>query len=99
MQMYKQAAHCFEELLLLAPTNLTCHLRYADILYTIGTIQDIAVAQKYYAHALEVSQGSCLRALYGLCLCISHPKLRKVQSPGVPQVHPTTSNDTSVLDI
>lgn len=78
MQMYKQAAHCFEELLMLAPTQLTYYLRYADTLYTIGTASDIATAQVYYAHAVDSSRGSSLRALYGICLCISHPKQRKV---------------------
>ena len=76
--MYKQAAHCYEELLLLAPSHLTYHLRYADTLYTIGTVQDITTAQTYYVHALEASEGTSLRALYGICLCSSHPKMRKV---------------------
>lgn len=76
--MYKQAAHCYEELLLLGPTNLTYHLRYADTLYTIGGNQETALAQTYYAHVLEMSQGANVRALYGICLCTSHPKSRKV---------------------
>ena len=80
MQMYKQAAHCYEELLLLAPTQLTHHLRYADTLYTLGTAQDISTAQTYYAHVLRSSQGTNLRALYGICSCVSHPKARRVRS-------------------
>jgi len=77
LQMYKQAAHCYEELLLLAPTQLTYHLRYADTLYTMGTAQDVALAKMYYTHAVEASHGTSIRALYGVCLCCSHPKLRK----------------------
>ncbi|GFY92031.1 protein prenylyltransferase superfamily protein [Actinidia rufa] len=31
LQMYKQAAFCYEELILSQPTNPLCHLAYADL--------------------------------------------------------------------
>lgn len=33
---YRQAAFCYEELLLHTPNNSSYHVRYADVLYTIG---------------------------------------------------------------
>ncbi len=33
---YRQAAFCYEELLMMAPTNSIYHTRYADVLYTVG---------------------------------------------------------------
>lgn len=45
-------------------------LRYADVLYTMGgSKEQIATARKYYARALELSQGSSARALYGIAAC------------------------------
>jgi len=76
--MYKQAAHCYEELLLLAPSQLTYSIRYADVMYTIGTAESVSTAQAYYSNAVESSNGTCIRALYGLVLCTTHPKLKKV---------------------
>lgn len=78
VQMYKQAAYCYEELLLLAPSQLTYSIRYADVMYTIGTVESVSTAQAYYSNAIESSHGTCIRALYGLVLCTTHPKLKKV---------------------
>lgn len=33
---YRQAAFCYEELIMLNPNNSNYHIRYADILYTLG---------------------------------------------------------------
>ncbi|TPX67749.1 hypothetical protein SpCBS45565_g03662 [Spizellomyces sp. 'palustris'] len=65
--MYQQAAFCFEELLLLRPQNHLYHIRYADLLYTLGKL-DLAV--KYYCSGLELCNDN-LRALYGLRLASS----------------------------
>eukprot|EP00210_Caulerpa_lentillifera_P001375 g1323.t1 len=78
VQMYKQAAYCYEELLLLVPSQLTYSLRYADIMYTIGTVESLQTAQAYYSNAIDISQGTCVRALYGLVLSTTHPKIKKV---------------------
>ncbi|KAJ7522219.1 hypothetical protein O6H91_18G002000 [Diphasiastrum complanatum] len=67
-QMYKQAAFCFEELLLAQPGNALYHLGYAEVLYTIGGVENLRTAKKYYASTIELSGGKNLRALYGVCL-------------------------------
>ncbi|CAM6100619.1 unnamed protein product [Calypogeia fissa] len=67
--MYKQAAFCYEELILAQPTNALYHLGYAEVLYTLGGLDNIRSAKKYYAAALELSGGRNVRALYGIVLC------------------------------
>jgi hypothetical protein len=42
---------------------------YAELLYTIGVIDNYRMARKYYSAAIELSGGQNLRALYGVCLC------------------------------
>lgn len=69
LQMYKQAGFCFEELILSQPTNALYHLGYAELLYTMGGIDNLRTARKYYASTIELSGGKNMRALYGVCLC------------------------------
>jgi len=69
LQMYKQAAFCYEELILGQPTHALYHLGYAELLYTMGGIDNFRTARKYYSAAIELSGGQNIRALYGLCLC------------------------------
>lgn len=79
LQMYKQAAFCFEELILAHPTNALYHLGYAELLYTLGGIDNLRTARKYYSAAIELSAGQNMRALYGVCLCgaaMNQPKAR-----------------------
>ena len=64
-----------EELILLNPMAYMYHVRYADIMYTMGTTdkgtnhETIRTSRKYYAHSLELKPNDNLRALYGLLLC------------------------------
>lgn len=69
LQMYKQAAFCYEELLLAAPLNPIFHLTYAQLLCTIGGLENLRTAKSYYATAIEFSGGKNIRALYGVWLC------------------------------
>ncbi|KAL9224719.1 hypothetical protein vseg_000728 [Gypsophila vaccaria] len=71
LQMYKQAAFCYEEVILAQPTVSLYHLAYADVLYTLGGLENIQTAKKYYASTIELSAGRNTRALYGICLCTS----------------------------
>ncbi|KAJ0735237.1 putative ER membrane protein complex subunit 2 [Helianthus annuus] len=71
LQMYKQAAFCYEELILSQPTIPLHHLAYADVLYTIGGLENLQTAKKYYASTIELAGGRNTRALYGICLCTS----------------------------
>lgn len=80
--LYQQAAHCYEELLLHAPSNIAYYVQYADIMYTVGgthaanhradvVASDYRTAQSYYAAAVRMSEGHNTRALYGLCASTS----------------------------
>ncbi|XP_030520768.1 ER membrane protein complex subunit 2 [Rhodamnia argentea] len=71
LQMYKQAAFCYEELILSQPTNPLYHIAYADVLYTNGGIENLQAAKKYYASAINLTGGKNQRALFGVCLCTS----------------------------
>ncbi|XP_027350887.1 ER membrane protein complex subunit 2 isoform X3 [Abrus precatorius] len=71
LQMYKQAAFCYEELMLSQPTVPLYHLAYADVLYTLGGLENLQTAKKYYASTIDLTGGKNTRALFGLCLCTS----------------------------
>ncbi|KAI3887074.1 hypothetical protein MKX03_021174 [Papaver bracteatum] len=71
LQMYKQAAFCYEELILCQPTVPLYHLAYADVLYTIGGLENLQNAKKYYASTIDLTGGKNTRALYGICLSSS----------------------------
>ena len=64
---YSQAAHCYEELVMLKPTSSAYHNRLADAYYSIGNEEHIRLARKHYTLSLE-QQGYQinLHALYGL---------------------------------
>lgn len=69
LQMYKQAAFCYEELILCQPLVPPYHLAYAEVLYTMGGLENLQTAKKYYASTINLSGGKNTRALYGICLC------------------------------
>ncbi|KDO40303.1 hypothetical protein CISIN_1g022205mg [Citrus sinensis] len=68
LQMYKQAAFCYEELILSQPTVPLYHLAYADVLYTLGGVDNILLAKKYYASTIDLTGGKNTKALFGICL-------------------------------
>ncbi|GAA0156497.1 chaperone [Lithospermum erythrorhizon] len=71
LQMYKQAAFCYEELILSQPTIPLYHLAYADVLYTLGGLENIQTAKKYYASTIDLTGGKNIKAIFGICLCTS----------------------------
>nr|GLL26775.1 ER membrane protein complex subunit 2-A [Ipomoea trifida]GMC99577.1 ER membrane protein complex subunit 2 [Ipomoea batatas] len=71
LQMYKQAAFCYEELILSQPTVPLYHLAYADVLYTLGGLDNLQTAKKYYTSTIDLTGGKNTRALFGICLCTS----------------------------
>jgi len=76
-QMFKNAAFCYEELLLATPGNYHLHSKYAEILYTSGGYDNLRLARKYFAHSLEMNDTNNVRSLYGLvmtCIAISSTK-------------------------
>ncbi|XP_040868338.1 ER membrane protein complex subunit 2-like isoform X1 [Glycine max] len=68
---YKQAAFCYEELILTQPTVPLFHLAYADVLYTLGGLENLQTAKKYYSSTIDLTGGKNTRALFGICLCTS----------------------------
>lgn len=64
-----EAKTSLEELLLLRPEAWTTHIRYADVLYSLGGAGNVAAALAYYATALELRPGAS-RAAMGLVLCV-----------------------------
>ncbi|KAF8388098.1 hypothetical protein HHK36_026764 [Tetracentron sinense] len=69
LQMYKQAVFCYEELILSQPMVPLYHLAYADVLYTLGGLENLQAAKKYYASTIDLTGGKNTRALFGVCLC------------------------------
>lgn len=63
---YQQAAFCLEEALMLDAGNIRLHLLYAEVHYTIGGTTSLRVARRYFASALQLSDGTSPRALLGV---------------------------------
>ncbi|MEW5300729.1 MAG: hypothetical protein WDW36_003639 [Sanguina aurantia] len=68
----KQAAFCYEELIMHNPGHSNYLVRYADILYTLGGAANYKTARAYYAKVVEATGGGSLRALYGICACTAN---------------------------
>jgi tetratricopeptide (TPR) repeat protein len=64
------AKFCLEELLLLNPDNYLYHLKYAEVVYTLGGKANVTLARQYYAQSLELKPHDNLRAQYGLIMCV-----------------------------
>jgi tetratricopeptide (TPR) repeat protein len=64
---YRRAAFCVEELLVADPRNHLYHQHYAEMLYTMGGIENLDMARKYFAQSLKINPNN-VRALYGFYL-------------------------------
>ncbi|KAI9284913.1 TPR-like protein [Umbelopsis sp. AD052] len=64
---YQKAAYCLEELILLQAANPIWHLKYAEIMYTLG---DYSLALKQYCRVIDLHEDH-LRGMYGIQLCAS----------------------------
>jgi len=69
VQDYAKAAHTIEELVITHPHHHLYQQRYAEVLYTMGGLDNIETARSYYANAVKLSNQTNIRALYGLMLC------------------------------
>lgn len=65
--LIEQAAHCLEELILIEPNNHIYHLKYAEIIYTIGNIE---LSLKEFCRVVELCPNH-IRGFYGINLCTS----------------------------
>eukprot|EP00842_Homolaphlyctis_polyrhiza_P000123 jgi/Hompol1/1110/HPOL_005526-RA len=59
---FQQAAFCYEEIMLIKPCDPHIHVRYADVVASLGRWN---LAVKYYASALDLLEDHA-RSLYGL---------------------------------
>merc|ERR1712137_144871 len=62
----REAAYCYEELLLSEPENFRFYTSVAEIYYTLGGKDNFLLARKYYSHSLLLNKDQNLRSLYGL---------------------------------
>lgn len=67
---YAKAAFCLEEVLIQHPHNHLHHQKYADVLFTIGGKENLEIASKYYAKAVDLNPNN-VRALFGIQLSAS----------------------------
>eukprot|EP00164_Ancoracysta_twista_P005263 GFYU01007204.1.p1 GENE.GFYU01007204.1~~GFYU01007204.1.p1 ORF type:complete len:294 (-),score=83.71 GFYU01007204.1:24-905(-) len=67
-QQYVLARFCAEELVLLHPQNPLYHTRLAEVMYTLGGVDNLKLARKHYSQALEFHP-TYMRALLGLSQC------------------------------
>eukprot|EP01116_Phalansterium_solitarium_P021770 TRINITY_DN6916_c0_g1_i1.p2 TRINITY_DN6916_c0_g1~~TRINITY_DN6916_c0_g1_i1.p2 ORF type:complete len:295 (+),score=37.95 TRINITY_DN6916_c0_g1_i1:84-968(+) len=68
-QNHKLAAFCYEELIMAAPQNFHLYSKYGEIRYTMGGYENLKIARKYFAQAVEMSGTKHVRSL--LCLCMA----------------------------
>lgn len=68
---FRQAAFCYEELVLLNPLNFWFHSRLAEIYMTLGGFANTKAARKHLAQSLDLNPNNNIRALMSLALCTS----------------------------
>jgi len=71
---YSKAVFCLEEALMHQTGDIALQLIIADALYAEGGHHSIRQARKYFSGVLEVSKGSNMRALLGVCSCTARLK-------------------------
>lgn len=64
--LYKLAAFGLEEVMMAMPQHIMAMTRYADVQYSLGKEPAIRTAVTYYGRVIEVTDGECTRALYGV---------------------------------
>ena len=68
MQQYTRAAFCYEELLLARPHDYWINLKYAEMLYSVGGLENLVNARKYLTHCIILNP-TCPKAHWGLIQC------------------------------
>ncbi|KAI9146227.1 hypothetical protein BKA69DRAFT_1043637 [Paraphysoderma sedebokerense] len=91
LNMYQQAAFSVEEAILLLPFNHLLHVKYGEILYTMGGADNIRIALKSFCRSLELCT-DFLKGLYGVKMCIKFLSSTESSSSG------SASTDLSELD-
>ena len=70
-QEFSKAAFCLEELIMSNPHNHLFYQKYAEILYTIGGVDNIEKSRSNFAQALRLDKNN-MRALYGFFMAASN---------------------------
>lgn len=68
---YAEAIFCIEEVLMHQPADISVQILLADCLYAAGGEERVQCAKAYYASVVEMTGGSNIKSLYGVCLCTS----------------------------
>jgi tetratricopeptide (TPR) repeat protein len=66
---YARAVFCYEEVLCAMPYDPHAHRRLAEVLYTMGGLENVRDAKNHFAAALDFTTGKDVRSLYGVILC------------------------------
>ncbi|XP_071142788.1 ER membrane protein complex subunit 2-like [Mytilus edulis] len=78
---YSKACYCMEELIMSNPHNHLFYQKFAEIKYTMGDPESMAMARSYYAQAIKLNPKN-VRALYGLFLSSSNLALTASKGGG-----------------
>ncbi|CAB3988437.1 ER membrane complex subunit 2 isoform X1 [Paramuricea clavata] len=70
-QEFTKAAFCMEELIISNPHNHLYYQKYAEILYTMGTVDNLEKSRSNFAQALRLDNNN-MRALYGFFMAASN---------------------------
>jgi tetratricopeptide (TPR) repeat protein len=55
---YTKAAYCFEEILVMKPSNYLYNLKYAELLYSMGGGDNLLLARKYFSKAITLNNNA-----------------------------------------
>lgn len=93
--LYRQAAFCWQELVVAAPGAGAWHCAYAQVLATLGDADALRLAQKHYAAAVELSDGRDARALFG-AVAAAGALQRLTQTTGPPKKDKSDKSDSAL---
>ncbi|CAM9676795.1 unnamed protein product [Ectocarpus sp. 12 AP-2014] len=64
---YASAAFCYEELVLVAPSDHVVHCRLGEVYYTMGGAENLMRARKHFSQSVDLLKAGNARGLHGLC--------------------------------
>lgn len=86
---YTKAAFCMEELIVSNAHNYVYYEKYAEIQYTIGSLEALELSRAYFSQALRLKPSS-LRSLYGMILSCNalsqHPRVSAAKKKDCPKL-------------
>ncbi|CAM9935117.1 unnamed protein product [Pylaiella littoralis] len=64
---FEAAAFCYEELVLISPSDHVVHCRLGELYYTVGGAENLMRARKYFSQSVDLLKTGNARGLHGLC--------------------------------